>query len=537
MIIEAIAEGTVRFPVLVEGSRRIVRLNGVLHVPQLAGNLISVPHLQDRGIMTRTAKGGRMLLELDGKLIGVAERIGRTYVLAGTNEYIADTAYRAEAITKTNDAMLWHRRFGHLSTQSLRKTHTAVADLKKPIAPLAEPCEPCSLNKSVRVINRKAPEHAAHPLDRIHSDIWGPYRVPALSGATYFITFTDDYSRKTWVYCVKTKDQLRTVFTEFRVRVELETSRKIIIIRCDNGSEYKSLEKLFGILYGIMFEYTTAYTPYQNAVPERLNAILVSLSRAMLTCAGLPVTLWGEAVIAVSYIRNRTPIGPQGLTPEEAYSGKKPSVSHLRAWGCVAYANIASPQRDGDKLAQNGLLTALVGYMPTSKQYRLYDPMGNRIVISTTPTFYEGRRLRLPGITSNEPRTIGFDPMEADPPPQGQQDTPAQPKDPSVALSGPGAKVQDAEGRGPALEEQGTQRHPSPTAPVAEVNDDESGAPSPTPQERSHLRAESPGDSSNEEHQALEDAEGSENEGAELQLLEDERAAQGAPVPADDPPL
>jgi hypothetical protein len=51
------------------------------------------------------------------------------------------------------------------------------------------------------------------------------------------------------------------------------------------------------------------------------------------------------------------------------------------------------------------------------------------------------------------------------------------------------------------------------------------------------LRAESPGDSSNEEHQALEDAEGSENEGAELQLLEDERAAQGAPVPADDPPL
>jgi hypothetical protein len=151
-----------------------------------------------------------------------------------------------------------------------------------------------------------------------------------------------------------------------------------------------------------MFEYTTAYTPHQNAVPERLNAILVSLSRAMLTCAGLPVTLWPEAVMAVSYIRNRTPIGPRGLTPEEAYSGKRPSVSHLRAWACVAYANTASPQRDGDKLAQNGLLTALEGYMPTSKQYRLYDPVGNKIVISTTPTFHEDRRLRLPGTTSSE---------------------------------------------------------------------------------------------------------------------------------------
>jgi hypothetical protein len=89
-VIDAIAEGTVRFPVLVEGSKQIIRLNGVLPVPQLAGNLISVPHLQDRGIMTRTAKGGRMLLELEGKLIGVAERIGRTYVLASTEDYIAD---------------------------------------------------------------------------------------------------------------------------------------------------------------------------------------------------------------------------------------------------------------------------------------------------------------------------------------------------------------------------------------------------------------------------------------------------------------
>jgi hypothetical protein len=65
--IEAIAEGTVSFNTLVQGEKRQIQLHGVLHVPRLAGSLISVPHLQDRGIMTRTVKSGRMLLESSRK--------------------------------------------------------------------------------------------------------------------------------------------------------------------------------------------------------------------------------------------------------------------------------------------------------------------------------------------------------------------------------------------------------------------------------------------------------------------------------------
>ena len=136
----------------------------------------------------------------------------------------------------------------------------------------------------------------------------------------------------------------------------------------------------------------------------------------MLAHARLPPELWAEAIMAASYIRNRTPIGPDGKTPEEAYSGKKPSVAHLRAWGCAAYANVALEQRDGDKLAPNGIRTALVGYMPTSKQYRLYDPVGKRILVATTPRFEEGQRLNLPGIKAESTETVGFNPMEADSP-------------------------------------------------------------------------------------------------------------------------
>ena len=96
----------------------------------------------------------------------------------------------------------------------------------------------------MRVVNRKAPEKAIALLERIHSDFWGPYSVPTLEGDTYMLTFTDDYTRKSWVYLTKTRKQLRTVFLQFKALVELESGHKIKAVRCDNASEYKSLGAL-----------------------------------------------------------------------------------------------------------------------------------------------------------------------------------------------------------------------------------------------------------------------------------------------------
>ena len=92
--------------------------------------------------------------------------------------------------------------------------------------------------------------------------------------------------------------------------------------------------------YGIKFEYTTPYTPEQNGVAERLNRSLIIMARAMLLDANLPIRLWGEAVNTASYLRNRTPIGPNDRTPEEAYTGHIPYIGHLRVYGCIAYQHI-----------------------------------------------------------------------------------------------------------------------------------------------------------------------------------------------------
>ena len=64
-------------------------------------------------------------------------------------------------------------------------------------------------------------------MELIHSDVCGPLKVRTHSGALYFVTFIDDYSRKVWAFLLKTKDQVLEVFKHFQAMVERETIHKI----------------------------------------------------------------------------------------------------------------------------------------------------------------------------------------------------------------------------------------------------------------------------------------------------------------------
>lgn len=87
--------------------------------------------------------------------------------------------------------------------------------------------------------NTKRPfgSNASRPkeiLDLIHSDVCGPMTPNLLGGQLYYVTFIDDCSRKTWVYLMKSKDEVFTKFQEFNVEVENLTWRRIKILRFDN---------------------------------------------------------------------------------------------------------------------------------------------------------------------------------------------------------------------------------------------------------------------------------------------------------------
>ena len=115
-------------------------------------------------------------------------------------------------------------------------------------------------------------------------------------------------------------------------------------LRSDRGAEYTSrLMTDFLTSQGIAQQLTTAYTPEQNGVAERMNRTLCEAARAMLFNAKLPKKYWAEAISTAAYIRNRLPTRSleEGITSFEKWHGHKPNINHIRVFGCMAYAHVA----------------------------------------------------------------------------------------------------------------------------------------------------------------------------------------------------
>ncbi|MCI00966.1 retrovirus-related pol polyprotein from transposon tnt 1-94, partial [Trifolium medium] len=90
----------------------------------------------------------------------------------------------------------------------------------------------------------------------------------------------------------------------------------------------------------------TAYTPQQNGVSERKNKTLMNMVRSMLAGKCVPKRFWPEVVVWATYVINRSPtLSVKDITPEEAWSDLKPSVSYFKVFGCLAYVHVPDAQR------------------------------------------------------------------------------------------------------------------------------------------------------------------------------------------------
>jgi transposase InsO family protein len=104
-------------------------------------------------------------------------------------------------------------------------------------------------------------------LDIVHSNMCGPMKTTSLSGYVYYVSFIDDFSRKTWIYFLKSKGEEFRKFKEFKAHVENLSERKIKILRSDNGGEFTSYDfKTLCREVGIKRDLSTPYNPQQNGV-------------------------------------------------------------------------------------------------------------------------------------------------------------------------------------------------------------------------------------------------------------------------------
>nr|GEU86808.1 retrotransposon protein, putative, Ty1-copia subclass [Tanacetum cinerariifolium] len=103
-------------------------------------------------------------------------------------------------------------------------------------------CESCISGKMTKKPFNKNIERATDLLGLIHTDVCGPLRHVSRKGASYFLTFTDDFSRYGYVFLLKHKHEVFETFKVFKAEVELQLGKKIKALRSDRGGEYLSQE-------------------------------------------------------------------------------------------------------------------------------------------------------------------------------------------------------------------------------------------------------------------------------------------------------
>ncbi|GJX68500.1 retrovirus-related pol polyprotein from transposon TNT 1-94 [Tanacetum coccineum] len=176
---------------------------------------------------------------------------------------------------------LWNRRLSYLNFGEINHLarHSLVRGLPKLKFEKDHLCSACVMGKSKKKPHKpKSEDTNQEKLYLLHMDLCEPMRLASVNGKKYILIIVDDYSRFTWVKCLRSKDEAPDFIIKF----------------------LKMIQKV-----GISHETSVARSPQQNGVIERRNRTLIEAARTMLIYAKAPLFLWAEAV-ATAYFDELT---------------------------------------------------------------------------------------------------------------------------------------------------------------------------------------------------------------------------------------
>ena len=279
---------------------------------------------------------------------------------------------------------LWHYRLGHPSYERLtflHKLYPFITCLNN-----TSPCDSCHFAKQKRLPFPTSTSESLHAFDLVHMDIWGPLSVASMFGHRYFLTIVDDKSRYTWLYFLKAKSEVPTLIQNFVTMVKTQFGHVIKCIRSDNGPEF--LLTQFYQSLGIMHHKTCVETPQQNGVVERKHQHLLAVGRSLLFQSHLPQRFWHFAIGHAVHLINRIPTPfLHNKTPFEVLYNKPPDYTHLRVFGCLAYASTLLANRK--KLDSHARKYIFLGYTNGIKGSLLYNLNIRETFLSRNIIFYE----------------------------------------------------------------------------------------------------------------------------------------------------
>jgi len=316
-----------------------LHLNNTLVVPNLKKNLLLVSQLtNDNDCIFEFNSNGFVIKDQKQRILAEGHKQGNLYALKGET-------FEALSTIKEASPDIWHARLGHpnfkfLQTLDNKKVINVSNWLTKNTL-----CTSCQFGKRCKLPFNKSNSTSRFPLEKIHSDLWGPAPTISSQKFQYYVIFVDDFTRYTWLYPLRNKSDFYTCFLKFQAFVEKHFDRKIKIFQSDGGGEFTSNEFMNHLAYnGIAQQLSCPYTPEQNGLAERKHRHIVETGLTLLFHANVPLKFWVDAFLTSVYLINRLPLSSIGKdTPYFKLFGKHPDYSGLRIFGCQCFPYLKTP--------------------------------------------------------------------------------------------------------------------------------------------------------------------------------------------------
>ena len=364
-----------------------VLLKGVLYAPAMGVTLVSISCIAAAGSTVVFTGNTCQIFNNERKVIGIIQMKSGLYRVFSTRPLEGEYAGKARVVVSIDEL---HRRLGHVSHERARmlvsKSHVEGVELDMASKPSV--CESCEWAKGERKAITRVHEgqRTTEIGGEIHSDLWGPAPVETINRKFYYISFTDDFSRFTSVYFLRTKDEAFESYKAYEAWMKTQHNHPIKALRSDRGGEYLDAEFSAHLKKaGTIRKLTTHDTPEYNGVSERLNRTIITKVRAMLHDSQLPKFLWGEATKHAVYLKNRTWTRALGdTTPFEILTKKKPNLADLHPWGCRVRVHDTS----GSKLDGRSKIGRWMGFdEETGDGHRIYWAEKRSITIERSVKF------------------------------------------------------------------------------------------------------------------------------------------------------
>ncbi|GJS92822.1 zinc finger, CCHC-type containing protein [Tanacetum coccineum] len=203
----------------------VIVLNNCHYAPSITRGVISVSRLYEDGFINRFVNNTIQVSRNNMVYFSAIPRDG-IFEIDLSNSYANEssiyTVSNKRAKLDLDSALLWHCRLGHISKKRIEKLqHDGLlnsTDLRA-----FEKCVPCMSGKMARKPYTHQVERAKDLLGLIHTDVCGPFKITSRQGASYFVTFTDDFSRYGYVYLLKHKHEVFETIKVFQNEVEKDS--------------------------------------------------------------------------------------------------------------------------------------------------------------------------------------------------------------------------------------------------------------------------------------------------------------------------